>query len=430
MRVGGGPGVRRVPLGDGGLGHDGPAAQPGGGARLPAGAGVAGARTATRARGRGDGVSRARAAAVVAASLALHALLLAHGAPWLPGPLRLAAALAVLVLVPGWAFVRLGARPPGGAWLEAGWAFGLGVAWNAALVALPALAGRSFLPLLGWTPLTSVLPWALVIVRRGARGARAAGDGLPRAAALAVLLAALLVTVHAARLGPVDGLLGRRARPRRHAAAHAADGRDVPRRRVLPRRRPAGRRSAQGPLARRRGAAGAAGRPRPLHVLALARRPGGAPARAERGGPGRAVPRPDRRGPGRVAAAARLRGRPRAEPDPPRRVRVAPHRPAGAGRRDGGAGRPAPAHAREPAGGGGAGLRGGGRARLRRRPPRRRAGGARSRPAASGTAAPAPSCAVSPAPRWGWRRRACRTSSSARCTPTRRATSSTPSRRA
>jgi hypothetical protein len=152
-------------------------------------------------------VSRPRAVPVALAALALHALLLAHGAPWLPGPLRLALALAVLVLAPGWAFVALGARPPGGAWLAAGWAFGLGIAWNAAGIALVAALGQSFLAFGRWAPLAGLLPWVLVVAR-GRAGVRSAPDVLPRAAALAVLLAALLVTVHAARLGPVMGFSG------------------------------------------------------------------------------------------------------------------------------------------------------------------------------------------------------------------------------
>jgi hypothetical protein len=147
-------------------------------------------------------VSRARAVAVALAGLALHALLRSPAAAWLPAPLRLAAALAAFVLLPGGAFVALGARPPGGAWLAAGWAFGLGIAWDAAWIALVAATGRSFLDFAPWAPLAGVLPWALVVAR-GRGGARGAGDALPRAAGLAVLLAALLVTVHAARLGPV-----------------------------------------------------------------------------------------------------------------------------------------------------------------------------------------------------------------------------------
>ena len=151
-------------------------------------------------------MSRARGLGVVACSLVLHALLLTGMAASLPGPLRLAAAFVVLVLVPGWAFVALGARPPGGAWLAAGWAFGFGVAWNAALVLLAYAVGLPFLALLPWTPLTSVLPWGLVLWRAG--GAPAAPErGLARAAALAVLLAAAYATVHAARFGPPLGYL-------------------------------------------------------------------------------------------------------------------------------------------------------------------------------------------------------------------------------
>jgi len=149
-------------------------------------------------------VTRPRAIGVVAASLALHGLLLAGVAAALPGPLRLVVALVVLILVPGWAFVALGARPPGGGWLAAGWAFGFGVAWNAALVLLVHAAGRSFLALLPWTPLTSILPWGLVLRRSG--GPQGVPErGLARAAVAAVLLAAAFAAVYAARFGPPLG---------------------------------------------------------------------------------------------------------------------------------------------------------------------------------------------------------------------------------
>lgn len=151
-------------------------------------------------------MTRGQAIGVIAASLVLHGLLLAGWTAALPGPLRLAAAFTVLVLVPGWAFVVLGARPPGGAWLAAGWAFGFGVAWNAALVLLAHTAGLSFLALLPWTSLTSVLPWGLVL--RRADGAQAAPEpGLTRAAVAAVLLAAAFAVVHAARFGPPLGYM-------------------------------------------------------------------------------------------------------------------------------------------------------------------------------------------------------------------------------
>ena len=145
-------------------------------------------------------MTRGRAIGVAAGSLVVHGLLLAGPVAGLPGPLRLAAAFAVLVLVPGWAFVALGARPPGGGWLGAGWVFGFGVAWDAALVLLVHVVGLPFLALLPWTPLTSVLPWGLVIWRTG--GSQAARErGLSRVAVLAVLLAAALAAAYAARCG-------------------------------------------------------------------------------------------------------------------------------------------------------------------------------------------------------------------------------------
>jgi hypothetical protein len=135
-------------------------------------------------------VTRVGVIGVVAASLVVHGLLLAGWAAALPGPLRLAAAFAVLILVPGWAFVVLGARPPGGAWL----------------VLLAHTAGLPFLELLPWTPFTSVLPWGLVLWRAG--GAQASAErGLTRAAVVAVLLAAAFAAAHAARFGPPLGYI-------------------------------------------------------------------------------------------------------------------------------------------------------------------------------------------------------------------------------
>jgi hypothetical protein len=151
-------------------------------------------------------VTRLRAIGLVACSLVVHGLLFSGVASALPGPLRLVAAFTVLILVPGGAFVVLGARPPGGAWLAAGWAFGFGVAWNAALVLLTRAAGLPFLSLLSWTPITSVLPWGLVVWRAG--GTQAVRErGLARAAVLAVLLAAVFAAAHAARFGPPLGYL-------------------------------------------------------------------------------------------------------------------------------------------------------------------------------------------------------------------------------
>ena len=151
-------------------------------------------------------MTRVRAVGVVAGGLVVHGLLLSGWVAGLPGPLRLTAAFAVLVLVPGWAFVTLGARPPGGAWLAAGWVFGFGVAWNAALVLLARAAGLPFLALLPWTPLTSVLPWGLVVWRAG--GSQAVRErGLALWAVLAVLLAAAFAVLHAARFGPPLGYM-------------------------------------------------------------------------------------------------------------------------------------------------------------------------------------------------------------------------------
>jgi len=149
-------------------------------------------------------MTRARAIGVAAAGLALQALLLGGAAAALPGPARLALAFALVVVLPGSAFVALGARPAGGGWLAAGWALGLGLAWDAALLLGTRAAGLPFLALLPWTPLAGVLPWGLVIARPPA-GRPEPGPALARWATVAILLAAAFATLHVARFGPPMG---------------------------------------------------------------------------------------------------------------------------------------------------------------------------------------------------------------------------------
>jgi hypothetical protein len=144
-------------------------------------------------------------------SLAVQAAL---AAAWLPLPPSVLAVLAaaVLVLSPGSAWLELlGARPPGGAWLAPSWALGLGIAWNAVLLAATFVLRAPFLSLATITmPITALL-WAIVIARsvgarRAARGATAfarveAWPPLKGVALGMTLLAAALTAVYAARFG-------------------------------------------------------------------------------------------------------------------------------------------------------------------------------------------------------------------------------------
>ena len=149
-------------------------------------------------------MTRARAIGVAAAGLLLHGLLLTGAATALPGPVRLAAAFAVLILFPGCALVALGLRAPGGLWLTPGWAFGFGVAWTSGLVLLSHALRLPFLSLAYWMLPAHAVLWGLV-VWRARRSIPDASDGVPRWVALAVLMAAALVAWHVARVGPPMG---------------------------------------------------------------------------------------------------------------------------------------------------------------------------------------------------------------------------------
>ncbi|HEY2955040.1 MAG TPA: hypothetical protein VGK89_07315 [Candidatus Eisenbacteria bacterium] len=120
----------------------------------------------------------------------------------LPGSLRLALAFAVLVMLPGYAWVLLGALPPGGWWLSPAWAFGLGVAWNAVLVVAAGALGLPVTALAGWGVGASAVLWAAALVR-GLRTASAPSPGLGRAALVAIGLALAVASLHVARVGPM-----------------------------------------------------------------------------------------------------------------------------------------------------------------------------------------------------------------------------------
>ncbi|MBI3539605.1 MAG: hypothetical protein HY076_04980, partial [Candidatus Eisenbacteria bacterium] len=104
-------------------------------------------------------------AALVGAGLAAQALMLAAPGA-LPPALGVAFASAVLVLLPGYAFVALGAMPPGGAWLAPGWALGFGVAWLGFWVLVTRALHLPFTVLTWWSLVTTTALWAFVIGRR------------------------------------------------------------------------------------------------------------------------------------------------------------------------------------------------------------------------------------------------------------------------
>ena len=144
--------------------------------------------------------SRARWTFLAVTGLALHGLLIAGALGGLPVAARVVAASAAIVLVPGFAFVRLGLMPPGGSFLAAGWALGFGVAWNATLVLLLGAAGVSFAALHPWAIVANAALWAAAL----AFGRAAPGEApIGRGARLAVVLAALMALWVGARLGPV-----------------------------------------------------------------------------------------------------------------------------------------------------------------------------------------------------------------------------------
>ena len=143
---------------------------------------------------------RARCAMRVGAGLALHVALALGALEAVPAPLRIALSFAVLVLVPGAAFVSLGAVPPGGPWLSPGWALGFGIAWNGVLVMITRALGVPFTVLAGLSAATSAILWAAVLLRP-VREVAPPAPRLGGAALAAVLAAALFAGYFTGRLG-------------------------------------------------------------------------------------------------------------------------------------------------------------------------------------------------------------------------------------
>lgn len=128
-------------------------------------------------------------------------LLLGSGAcSALPGLVRVVAALVVLVLLPGFGWRRaIGAPGPGGAWLAPGWSLGYGVAWLAIGILLTRVCGLPFTVLARYGVPWSALPW--LAAWYWAPVAPAPARALPRAAGVAIVVAALLAGLHGAQLG-------------------------------------------------------------------------------------------------------------------------------------------------------------------------------------------------------------------------------------
>jgi len=142
--------------------------------------------------------SRGPAIAILIA-LAAHAGLAAHRLGFLPETARVLIAALVLLLVPGFAWMRLlGASPPGGATLASGWALGFGVAWNALLLSVTAIARVPFTSLTVATVPLNALLWVIAVRRRGAARDQTPLGGTSR---VFVLLAALAGAALALRLG-------------------------------------------------------------------------------------------------------------------------------------------------------------------------------------------------------------------------------------
>lgn len=166
------------------------------------------------------------------AGIGLYAALLGGLLDALPAILRVPLAGAALVLTPGFAAIALGAVPPGGMRLAAGWAVAFGVAWNGFWVLVTRAAGLPFTVLERALLGLDALLWLVVLVvlaRRGAaaadapdeedlaagaddaaRAARWARDPAPRwgaGATLVLLLALGLGVLNTARLGTPLGYI-------------------------------------------------------------------------------------------------------------------------------------------------------------------------------------------------------------------------------
>jgi hypothetical protein len=147
--------------------------------------------------------SRRPEAILAALGLGLHALLLAGVLDPAPAPVRVAAAFLVLVMLPGFALVRLGLAPPGGGLVAPGWAFGFGVAWNAALVLGARALGRGVFGLEAVALAGTALLWMAALARPRRAAAPESPWRIGRVACAAIVLATAVAALYVGRLGPV-----------------------------------------------------------------------------------------------------------------------------------------------------------------------------------------------------------------------------------
>ena len=136
------------------------------------------------------------------AGFAAHVLLKLGAFGALPAGLRLSVAFTVLVMLPGFAFLAaLRLTPPGGRWLSAGWALGLGVGWLGTQVLCTRMLHVPFTVLAGWAAVPNALLWLLPAWRNGRdQTVRPPAPGLGPVASAAVMAAALVACVHVARV--------------------------------------------------------------------------------------------------------------------------------------------------------------------------------------------------------------------------------------
>jgi hypothetical protein len=146
---------------------------------------------------------------IAAAALGLYAATAAGAMGAIPLPLRLLVALGGLVLLPGAALARLTAPAPGGAWLTAGWALGMGIAWNGVLLLACRALHADFRALVWLSPLLAAPLWIASAVRshrvEKATPSAAGADVLRGRARYVVLALVALTVLHGLRMGTPIG---------------------------------------------------------------------------------------------------------------------------------------------------------------------------------------------------------------------------------
>ncbi len=137
--------------------------------------------------------------------IALYAGVATGALGFLPLALRLLAALAGIVFLPGVALLSWTSFAPGGPLLSAGWAAGMGIAWNGVLLLGLRLAGLDFRLLLWLSPLASGLLWIASSVRPVPPREEPQAVVWSGAARAAVMAAVVLAALHGLRMGTPVG---------------------------------------------------------------------------------------------------------------------------------------------------------------------------------------------------------------------------------